>query len=64
MFRHASWLGADDLKGRAFTISYAPKDDAGAAIWAEGLDELHQRFQLDGLVRLCYETTLHMARRR
>jgi SAM-dependent methyltransferase len=63
-FRHASWLDADGLKGRVFTTSYGPKDDAGRATWAAGLDNLFERFQIDGLVRLCYETTLHMARRR
>jgi ubiquinone/menaquinone biosynthesis C-methylase UbiE len=63
-FRHASWLDADGLKGRIFTASYAPKDDAGRAAWAAGLDALYERFQIDGLVRVCYETTLHLARRR
>jgi SAM-dependent methyltransferase len=63
-FRHASWLDADGLNGRAFTASYAPKDDGGRATWAASLDALHERFQIEGLVRLCYETTLHMARRR
>jgi hypothetical protein len=28
------------------------------------VDDLYARFQTDGLVRLCYETTLHMAKRR
>jgi hypothetical protein len=64
MFRHASWLDADGLKGRAYTASYGPKDEAGRAKWAAGLDALHERYQTEGLVRLCYETTLHMARRR
>lgn len=63
-FRHASWLDLDGLKGRTFTVSYGPKDDAGRAAWATSLDALHERYQIDGLVRLCYETTLHMARRR
>src|SRR5580704_9712071 len=63
-FRHASWLDLDGLKGRTFTVSYGPKDDAGRAAWATRLDALHEQFQIDGLVRLCYETTLHMARRR
>ena len=63
-FRHASWLDIGGLKGRAFTASYAPNDDAGRAAWATGLDALHERFQIDGLVRVCYETTLHMVRRR
>ena len=62
-YRHASWLDVDALKGRAFSASYAPKDDAGRALWAASFDELHARFQIDGLVRLCYETTLHMSRR-
>ena len=63
-FRHASWLEIDGLKGRAFSASYAPKDDAGRAAWATALDLLYERYQTDGLVRVCYETTLHMARRR
>src|SRR5205823_3737591 len=63
-FRHASWLDVDGLKGRAFSATYAPKDEAGRAAWAAALEELHARFQMDGLVRLCYETTLHLARRR
>ncbi len=63
-FRHASWLDQDGMKGRAFSASYAPNDDAGRAAWAAALDALHAQFQMEGLVRLCYETTLHMARRR
>jgi SAM-dependent methyltransferase len=63
-FRNASWLDADALKGRLFTMSYAPVDDEGKAAWAAAVDDLYVRFQTDGLVRLCYETTLHMARRR
>ena len=62
--RNASWLDQDGLKGRAFSASYAPKDDAGRAAWAAGLDALYKKHQIDGLVRLCYETTLHLARRR
>jgi SAM-dependent methyltransferase len=64
MFRHSSWLDADGLKGRAFAASYAPRDEAGRAAWATALDTLYEQFQTDGLVRLCYETTLHMVRRR
>jgi ubiquinone/menaquinone biosynthesis C-methylase UbiE len=63
-FRHASWLDVEALKGRAFTTSYAPKIEVERAAWSATLDTLHARFQIDGLVRLCYETTLHMARRR
>jgi SAM-dependent methyltransferase len=64
MFRHASWLDVDGLKGRAFSATYAPKDDKGRAMWEAALDALHEQYQMDGLVRLCYETTLHLARRR
>ena len=32
--------------------------------WAVALDGLYERFQIEGLVRLCYETTIHLARRR
>ncbi|HEY1381918.1 MAG TPA: class I SAM-dependent methyltransferase [Gemmataceae bacterium] len=62
--RHASWLDADGLQGRVFSATYAPKDTAGRTAWAAALDELHAKYQIDGLVRLCYETTLHLARRR
>jgi ubiquinone/menaquinone biosynthesis C-methylase UbiE len=64
MYRNASWLDVDGLKGRVFSSSYAPRDDAGRAAWSAALEELHAEFQIDGLVRLCYETTLHMAKRR
>jgi SAM-dependent methyltransferase len=63
-YRHASWLDCDALKGRLFTMSYAPTDDDGKAAWIREADDLYARFQTDGLVRLCYETTLHTAKRR
>jgi ubiquinone/menaquinone biosynthesis C-methylase UbiE len=64
MYRNASWLDVEGLKGRVFSASYAPRDDKGRAQWAAALDALFDQYQMDGLVRLCYETTLHMARRR
>jgi SAM-dependent methyltransferase len=63
-YRHASWLDVEGLQGRAFTASYAPKDEAGRTAWAKALEKLYERYQTDGLVRLCYETTVHMACRR
>ena len=63
-FRNASWLDQDGLKGQRFRRHTRPKDDAGRAAWAAGLDALYKKHQIDGLVRLCYETTLHLARRR
>jgi SAM-dependent methyltransferase len=64
MIRHASWLDREGLIGRVFTVSYAPKDEDARTVWTTELEALYDRYQLDGLVRLCYETTVHTAKRR
>jgi SAM-dependent methyltransferase len=63
-FHNAQALDAEGLKGRAFSVSYAPPDPAGRAAWAAALDELFTRNQQNGRVELRYVTTLHLARRR
>jgi SAM-dependent methyltransferase len=62
-FRSASMLDLVELKGRAFSASYAPKEESGRAALAAGLEKQYARFQIDGRVPMCYETTLHMAQR-
>src|SRR5205814_1795933 len=57
-------VDAEGLHGRAFSASYAPKDEAGRAAWTEALAELFRRRQQAGRVLLRYVTTLHLAKRR
>lgn len=63
-YRHASWLDEESLLGRVFSASYAPRDAEGQEKWKAELSRLYNQFQIDGLVRLCYETTLHLAKKR
>jgi SAM-dependent methyltransferase len=63
-FRHGQPVDAEGLRGRAFSASYAPRDEAGVAAWSAALDRLFSAYQRNGRVELRYETTLHLARRK
>src|SRR5262249_21434403 len=64
VFAHRQALDRAGLRGRAFSASYAPREPAAAEAFAAALDAVFDRFQQGGLVTLCYETTVHLARRR
>jgi len=61
---HLQVVDEEGLLGRAFSVSFAPKECSAADRFSRRLRELHQRFAEDGVARLRYRTTLYQARRR
>jgi SAM-dependent methyltransferase len=64
VFANEQWLDTEGLLGRAFSASYAPRDANSVTRWTNDIKALFSRFQRDGKVRLRYETSLYIARRR
>ena len=64
VFPHRQQLDRDGLLGRAFSVSYAPREPAAIKVFTAALDAVFDRFQQDGFVTLHYHTTVHLARRR
>lgn len=62
-FVHEQALGEDGLLGRAFSMSYAPREPAKAAPFAAALRSVFARFQKDGQVLLRYVTTVTAAQK-
>jgi ubiquinone/menaquinone biosynthesis C-methylase UbiE len=56
-------LDEEGLLGRAFSASYAPREPATAAAFAENLRQVFADFQVQGKVVLRYETSVYLARR-
>src|SRR5438094_931691 len=52
------------LLGRAFSASYAPREPDRAEKFAADLVDVYYRFQRDGQVVICYETTVYTGRAR
>jgi SAM-dependent methyltransferase len=63
VFPHAQAVDEEGLLGRAFSASYAPREPAAAEAFAAALRRLFARHQQGGRARLCYETSVHLARR-
>ena len=63
-FTNTQSLDESGLIGRAFSISYAPRDEAAMTKYKEALRKLFKHFQKDGRVTLCYETTVYLGQRR
>jgi SAM-dependent methyltransferase len=61
---NAQELDEEGLLGRAFSASYVPREPPLGPRIKEGLREVFGRFRQGGKVRLCYRTTLYLARRR
>jgi SAM-dependent methyltransferase len=57
-------LHEEGLLGRAFSVSYAPREPAAAAEFARRLREAFAAHQRGGKVELRYETSLYLGRRR
>jgi len=64
VFPHQQQLDRAGLLGRGFSVSYAPREPAAAEAFRAVLGAVFERFQREGLVTLCYDTTVHLARRR
>ena len=63
-FPNEQVLNEAGLLGRAFSVSYAPRDSDSVKRYGDELREVFQRFQKDGRVVLRYETSVFLARRR
>jgi SAM-dependent methyltransferase len=63
VFQNEQRLDEESLLGRALSASYAPREPARVEAFARALRELFGRYQLEGLVRLRYETIVYSARR-
>ncbi len=63
-FRHAQELDRDGMLGRTFSASYAPRAPEQVERFAADLGAVFERFQHDGKVVLCYETSVYTGRRR
>jgi hypothetical protein len=63
-FLHDQRLSEEELLGRAFSASYAPRAPEAAAAHADRLRAVFARFQEAGQVVLCYETSVYVGRRK
>jgi SAM-dependent methyltransferase len=64
IFPNEQVLDEEGLLGRAFSVSYAPRDDSIARRYADELRDLFRQFQAEGRVIMRYETLVFLARRR
>jgi SAM-dependent methyltransferase len=62
-FGNSQEVDEDGLLGRAFSASYAPRDEAEAARFAGALRAVFARHQQHGRAALRYQTTVYLARR-
>jgi len=63
-FVHEQVLDEAGFLGRAFSVSYAPRDSESAKRYTEELRKVFQHFQKDGQVVMRYDTSAFLARRR
>jgi SAM-dependent methyltransferase len=61
-FPHEQILDESGLLGRAFSVSYAPREGAAAKRYADEVREVFRRFQQNGRIVMRYETSLFLAR--
>lgn len=64
VFRNEQSLDEEGLLGRAFSASYAPRDPDPAAEFAAALRSVFGRYQQQGQIVICYETSVYLGRRR
>jgi len=62
-FVHEQVLDEAGFLGRAFSVSYAPRDSESAKRYTEELRKVFQHFQKGGKVVMRYETSAFLARR-
>ena len=63
-FHHQQALDEEGLLGRAFSVSYAPREAGEREVWAERLRAVFRHYQRDGTVVLHYQTSIYAAQRR
>ncbi len=61
---HRQEMDEEGLLGRAFSASYAPREPAAAAAFADALRAVFAAHQQQGRFVLHYQTTIYLARRR
>ena len=61
-FPNEQVLDEAGLLGRAFSVSYAPRDSDSVKRYGDELRQVFQRFQKDGQVVMRYETSVFLAR--
>jgi SAM-dependent methyltransferase len=64
VFANQQRLDEQGLLGRAFSVSYAPREPEQVEAWQAALRQLFIRNQKHGAVILRYETAVYLARRR
>jgi SAM-dependent methyltransferase len=62
-FPNEQVLDEDGVLGRAFSASYAPREEAQARPFADGLRAAFTRFQTGGKVRLCYVCVAYLGQK-
>lgn len=62
-FSNAQELDEEGVVGRAFSVSYAPKDPAAAETYATRLRQVFRHFQNNARVLLRYVTTVYVGQR-
>jgi SAM-dependent methyltransferase len=60
---HGQELDEEGVLGRAFSSSYVPREPPLGPRIEQELRQVFARFQREGRMRLCYRTTLYLARR-
>ncbi len=62
-FKNSQTVNLDGLLNRAFSASYAPRGGANEKLLKDGLTAAFDKFQKDGTVNLCYETSVYIAQK-
>jgi SAM-dependent methyltransferase len=60
-FHNQQGLDEEGLLGRAFSVSYAPREASEREAWAERLKVAFHKHERDGMVVLRYQTTIYVA---
>lgn len=62
-FYNQQSLDEEGLLGRAFSVSYAPREASEREAWADRLKAVFRQYQWNGRVELRYQTTIYVAQR-
>jgi hypothetical protein len=62
-FPNQQTLDEEGLVGRAFSVSYGPKEPDESEAWEKSLRALYREYQRAGVVVLSYRTSVYLARR-
>jgi SAM-dependent methyltransferase len=62
-FHNQQAVDEEGLLGRAFSVSYAPRETSAREAWADRLKAVFNQYERNGEVVLRYQTTIYLARR-